>query len=189
MVFWIAILVGCITLYLATRMGFFDTLVLSFNILTSIYVGIYSACTLIDTVPATANFVCGVAITVSAISLICFLSLSGLSYVLLTGQFKVSFPKAFDVLLAGLLGCCTGVLLVSYLVFILSILPPLKTVPCLDKANTKANIALLCLYCDQVQGLVAPRDNVQRTQNVLAQIKQHSQENVPSSNVEIDPNQ
>ena len=136
MVFWIAVLAGCITLYLATRIGFFDTLVLSFNVLTSIYVGIYSTCALIDAVPAAANFVCGTAITVSAISLICFLFLHGLSYVLLTGQFKVSFPKLFDVLLSGALGFCTGILLVSYIVFILSILPPMKTVSCLNPRNT-----------------------------------------------------
>ena len=189
MVFWIAVLVGCLTLYLATRIGFFDTLVLSFNILTSIYVGIYSASALIDSIPAAANFVCGTAITVSAISLICFLSLYGLSFVLLTGQFKVSFPKVFDVLLSGLLGFCTGILLISYAVFILSILPPLRTVSCLDKTNTKANVSLLCLYCDQVQQLVAARDNEQHTHDVLAQIVQHSQENASSSNADVDPNQ
>ena len=139
MVFWIAVLIGCLTLHLATRIGFFDTLVLSFNILTSIYVGIYSASALINSVPATANFVCGTAITVSAISLICFLFLYGLSYVLLTGQFKVSFPKVFDVLLSGLIGFCTGVLLISYAVFILSILPLTKSVSYLDTTNTKPN--------------------------------------------------
>ena len=189
MVFWIAVLVGCISLYLATRIGFFDTLVLSLNILTSIYVGIYSTSALIDSVPAAANFVCGTAITVSAISLICFLFLYGLSYVLLTGQFKVSFPRVFDVLLSGVLGFATGILLISYVVFILSILPPLKTLSSLDPTNTKANVSLLCLYCDQVQHLVAARDNEQQTRDILAQITQHSQENVPSSSAGVDPNQ
>jgi len=189
MVFWIAVLVGCISLYLATRIGFFDTLVLSFNVLTSVFVGIYSTCALIDAVPAAANFVCGTAITVSAISLVCFLSLSGLSYVLLTGQFKVAFPKLFDVLLSGCLGFGAGILLSSYVVFILSILPPLKTLSLLDQANTKANVSLLCLYCDQVQRLVATGDSQQQTQHLLAQITQHAVENLPPANVDIDPNQ
>ena len=43
MVFWIAVLIGLLLLYLATRIGFFETVVLAFNILTSVYVGIYSA--------------------------------------------------------------------------------------------------------------------------------------------------
>jgi hypothetical protein len=189
MVFWIAILVGCMTLYLATRIGFFDTLVLSFNVLTSIYVGIYSAPAFINLVPSAANFACGTATTVSAISLICFLCLYGLSYVLLTGQFKVAFPKVFDVLLSGVIGFCTGFLLISYTVFILSILPPLRTMSWLDTTNTKVNVSLVCLYCDQIQHLVAARDAEQQTQDVLTQIIQKSQENVPSSVTDVDPNQ
>ncbi len=189
MVFWIAILVGCAALYLATRIGFFDTLVLSFNMLISIYVGIYSARTFIDLVPSAASFVYGTATTVGAISLIFFLFLCGLSHVLLTGQFKVAFPKVFDVLLSGFVGFCTGILLISYTVFILSIMPLAKTMPFLDPTNTKANVSLLCLFCDQVQNLVAARDVDQHTQDMLTQIIRSSQEDTSSSVTDIDPNQ
>ena len=191
MVFWIAVLIGLLLLYLATRIGFFETVVLAFNILTSVYVGIYSAPTLIDLVPSAANFSYGTATTVAAISLICFVFLYGLSFVLLTGQFKVTFPKVFDVLLSGSIGFGVGLLLVSYVVFVLSIMPFAKTIRLLDKTNTKANMSLLCVCCDQVQRLVGTSDAQQQTQELIAQITQRAQAySRPSPSAEdTDPNQ
>jgi len=189
MVFWIAVLVGFMTLYLATRIGFFDTLVLSFNILISIYVGVYSAPTLIEFIPSAANFAYGTATTVGATSLICFLCLYGVSYVLLTGQFKVAFPKVFDLLLAGLLGLGAGILLASFMIFILSIMPFAKHAPFLDTTHTKANVSLVRVCCDQVQQLVSPRDIEQRTPDILGQIIEHAQAHVPPATTDVDPNQ
>lgn len=189
MIFWIAVLVGFLALYLATRIGFFDTLVLSFNSLISIYVGIYSAPTLMDFIPSAASFSYGTATTVGATALICFLCLQGISYVLLTGQFKVAFPKVFDLLLSGLLGFGTGILLASFTVFLLTIMPFAERTGILAAPHTKANVALLRVYCNQVQQFVAARDIETRTPDLLSQITAHAQAYVPPATPAPDPNQ
>ena len=189
MIFWIAVLIGLLLLYLATRIGFFETAVLSFNLLTSIYVGIYATPSLIDLVPSAANFAYGAATTVAAISLICFVFLYVLSYILLTGQFKVAFPKLFDVLLSGSIGFGTGMLLVSYAVFVASIMPFAQSIRLLDKTNIKANISLLSVCCDQVQGLVGTSGVPEQTEELLAQIRQRAQAYSSPAIEDTDPNQ
>lgn len=189
MLFWIAVLMGLLTLLLATRIGFFETVALSFNLLTSVFVGIYAAPSLIELLPSAANFAYGTATTVAALSLICFLFLYGVSYVLLTGQFKVAFPKVFDVLLSGSIGFGAGLLLGSYIIVILSTMPLAKATRLLDTSNTKANVSFLCLCCDQVQRLVAAPGVQTETQDLLTQIKEHAQAYTPAPVEHADPNQ
>jgi hypothetical protein len=189
MIFWLAVCFGLLSLYLATRIGFFETVVLSFNLLVSVFVGVYATPTLIDLVPSAADFAYGTATTVAALSLISFVCLYGASYVLLTGQFKVTFPKVFDVLISGSIGFGLGVLLVSYLVFVLSIMPFAQGTRLLDETSIEANMSLLCLCCDQVQHVVAAPDTQLQTRDLLGQITERAQAYSPPSVQEADPNQ
>ena len=53
----------------------------------------------------------------------CFALLQGLSFVFLTGQFHIPFPRVFDIVLSGVLGFAAGFLIVSFVAVVLTTTP------------------------------------------------------------------
>jgi hypothetical protein len=87
----------------------------------------------------------------------CFAILYGLSYVFLTGQFSVSFPEVFDILLAGALGFLTGFLVLSFVALVVTATPladnDLAKGIGLDPESERANIACIAWCCDLVHSV------------------------------------
>ncbi|MCU0913910.1 MAG: CvpA family protein [Planctomycetes bacterium] len=124
MVFWLAILAGTLFVWLAVRAGFYDTWVLFFNIAVSIYVSIFVTPLLAEAVPPPGGAAAyHVALCMIVLAGACFALLEGLSYVFLTGQFHIPFPRVFDVVLAGLLGFVAGFLVLSFAALIVTTTP------------------------------------------------------------------
>ncbi len=124
MIFWIAILAGVLFVWLAIRMGFYETWALFFNTVVSIYVSVFLAPMLIEFVPAPSGAASyHVALCLIVLAGGVFALLQGLSYVFLTGQFHIPFPRVFDIVLSGVLGFATGFLLLSFLALVLTTTP------------------------------------------------------------------
>lgn len=124
MVFWIAILIGVLFAWLGVRLGFYETWILCFNVIVSIYVAIFLAPFVVDFAPGTGQ----AAAYCTALSLIvlaggCFAILQGMSYVFLTGQFNIPFPRLFDILFSGLLGFAAGFLILSFVALVVTTTP------------------------------------------------------------------
>ena len=102
MIFWIAILAGVLFVWLAIRMGFYETWALFFNTVVSIYVSVFLTPMLIEFVPAPSGAASyHVALCLIVLAGGVFALLQGLSYVFLTGQFHIPFPRVFDIVLSG----------------------------------------------------------------------------------------
>src|SRR5512146_104116 len=104
MVFWIAILAGALFVWLAVRLGFYETWILFFNVLVSLYVSIFLTPLLVEVAPApgeAASYNAALCLLVLAGG--CFAVLQGLSYVFLTGQFHIPFPRVFDIVVSRLI--------------------------------------------------------------------------------------
>jgi len=124
MMFWIAILAGALFVWLAVRLGFYETWVLLFNIVVLIYVSVFLSPILIELVPApggAASYHVALCLTVLAGG--CFALLQGLSFIFLTGQYHIPFPRVFDILLSGVLGFAAGVLTLSFVALVLTMTP------------------------------------------------------------------
>ena len=123
MVFWIAILTGALFIWLAVRMGFYETWALLFNIIVAIYVSIFltPAVTRLVPMPGGASWCTALSMLVLAGG--CFAVLHGLSWVFLTGQFSIRFPSVFDVVFSGILGFVAGFLVLSFAALALSTTP------------------------------------------------------------------
>jgi hypothetical protein len=124
MVFWIAILVGVLFVWLAIRMGFYETWVLFFNAVISIYLSVFLTPILIEWVPAPgAAPSYHVALCMILLAGGSFAVLHGLSFIFLTSQYHIPFPRVFDSLLSGMLGFATGFLVFSFLGLVLTTTP------------------------------------------------------------------
>ena len=124
MMFWIAILAGALFIWLAVRMGFYETWVLFFNIVVSIYVSVFLTPILAEFAPApTGASSYHTALCMIVLAGGCFALLQGLSFVFLTGQYHIPFPRVFDVVFSGVLGFVTGFLTLSFVALVLTTTP------------------------------------------------------------------
>ena len=163
MVFWVSILAGGFFAWLAIRMGFYETWTMLFNIVISIYVAVFLTPVIVDVAPAAGDTAYGNALSLAVTATGIFLILHGISYVFLTGQFNVSFPKVFDLVFAGLLGFLAGCLVFSFAAFVITVTPisqnSLASKVGFNSRSQRSNIAYICWWCDLIDLAVSSADS------------------------------
>ncbi len=169
MVFWIGILVGGLFAWLAIRIGFYETWVMLFNIVISIYLAIHLQPLIADFVPTSARMLYSNALIVMATAIASFLTLHGITYVLFTSQFRISFPKVFDILGAGLLGFFAGFTVWSFASFLVCITPISQNTLVKEFGfnRQQANVSSLCWWCNLVNGVVSRPDDQLTTEKLI----------------------
>ena len=169
MVFWTGIVVGGFFIWLAVRMGFYETWALLFIVVISVY-----------------------ALTLTTIAVGTFLILHGISYTFLTGQFNVSFPKIFDNLGAGVLGFLAGFLIWSFAALLISATPIGQK--CFARAIgfgpeiQQTNGSYICWWCNLVSTAVSAKDNRQQAQETVSRLLEKAEEEIPDTPERDGPN-
>ncbi len=163
MVFWLGILTGGLFIWFAMKIGFYEMLAMLFNIVISIYVAIFLTPVILDIIPEAGEIPCSNALALAVLGAGTFFILYGITYIFLTGQFKVPFPKSFDILFAGVLGFLTGFLVLSFAAFVITITPIshnrfAKQVG-FNRTSQQANISYICFWCDLVNSIVSAPDS------------------------------
>ena len=163
MVFWIAILTGVLFVWLAVRMGFYEMWVLLFNIVVSLYVAIFLAPVVAEFAPGGDGLSSyGTALSMIVLAGGCFAILQGLSYVFLTGQFNIPFPRVFDIVFSGGLGFLAGFLVLSFVALVLTTTPLaehdiVRTLG-LSSESQRTNLSCIAWCCNRVHS-IASADN------------------------------
>ena len=168
MLFWIAISVGIVVSYMATRIGFYETLIYSFNLSVSVYLAVFLMPYVVTHVPAAIEIDAGLPLTLAGLAVGSFILLHGISYLLFTGQFTIAFPKAIDLPLSALIGFWAGLLIVSFLALALSITPSPWAETILGQGTLKTHTATLRWSCDRIHGFVRAGDPGVETGQILA---------------------
>lgn len=190
MVFWIAILAGVLFAWLAVRVGFYETWALLFNVIVSIYVSIYLTPLLAKLAPASPY---GVAFSMIVLAGGCFALLHGLSYVFLTGQFSVEFPRFFEILLGGALGFAGGFLILSFVALVVTVTPlarhRLVSSLGLNPQSQGANFSGLTWCCDRVHAVAGFGTDDSATREAIERLLEAAQQMAPATpSEEDDPN-
>ena len=159
MVFWLGILIGGLFVWLAIKIGFYEIWALLFNIVISIYVAIFLTPVILNITPGASEIPCCNAFALAILGSGTFLLLYGITYVFLTGQFKVAFPKLFDILFTGILGFLAGFLVLSFAALVITITPIsqnrfVRQVG-FNIESQQANISYICLWCDLVNSIAS----------------------------------
>ena len=152
MVFWTAVFIGLVTAYLGVRKGFFETLVLSVNLCLAVYLSVFLTPVIATIIPAATDLPGGVALTAGLLAIGGFLLLHTVSWLLFTAEFKVPFPKVFDVLISGGIGFLTGFLAASFIAMILTLVPQVQGL--LRDGEMTFNRTCVCNACDRIHALV-----------------------------------
>jgi hypothetical protein len=172
MVFWMAILFGGLFAWLAVRLGFYETWILLFNILISVYLGIFLASRVSALAPGTQETAAyGIGLSMIVIAGGCFAILQGLSYVFLTGQFKIPFPQVFDIVGAGALGFLAGFVLLSFLALVITTTPLAEREAIrfvgFNREAQKGTITCLAGCCDLIHSMASSSPPENATQAVV----------------------
>ncbi len=183
MVFWLGILCGGLFIWFAIKIGFFEMLAMLFNIVISVYVAIFLAPVILETVPEAGDIPCCNAFTMTVLAVGTFFILYGITYVFLTGQFKVSFPKLFDILLTGVLGFLAGFLVLSFAALVITITPLsqnrfVKQVG-FNRNSQQANISYICWWCDLVNAIVSSPDTKITSKEAVEHLLSDTQPTTP----------
>jgi hypothetical protein len=192
MVFWASILAGGLFIWLAVRIGFFEMWTMLFNIVISVYVAIFLTPVIMNVAPAAGDTSYGHALTLAAVATGTFLLLFGISYVFLTGQFSVAFPKVFDILFAGILGFLAGSLVFSFAALIVTVTPlsqnRLMSKIGFNAQSQRANIAYISRCCDLIHLAVSSADSETTAEQTINALLSSVHSKTPNeSNRKLDP--
>ena len=177
------ILAGGILTWYAIKIGFYETWATLFNIVIAIYVALFLAKPIEDFLPQDAiDIPCSQALILIVIAAGTFLILYGITYISFTSQFKVTFPKIFDILFAGLLGFCGGFLLLSFAALIIS-LTPIGTYTGINDDSVQYNMSSSYWLFDGIHTIVSSPDNKTTTEKVIEELLSESQPKNPDKSV------
>jgi uncharacterized membrane protein required for colicin V production len=180
MFFWIAVLLGALLAAFAVRIGFYEMMAVFFNLLVAVYLSLFLTPALVSVIPAATDIPCGGILMAIALAIATFLILHGLCFALLTGQFKITFPKILDWVLAGGLGFLAGFLIVAFITTLVAITPWMKTMPLISDNDLKVHQSYVCWWCDRVHGLVGSTTSVHPTEDTLAELRRTESKPSPS---------
>lgn len=174
MLFWTGALAGIIFAYFAIKIGFYETLVLLFNIIISVYLAVYLRPILVN-VPAIGDAPCCDALSMFGTAIATFLVLQGISYTFLTGQFNITFPRVFDTLGAACLGFLAGFLIWSFISLVICITPVsqdpiMKRIGFGSRQFEQSNAPYLYWWCDLVDVVVSEQKTKHPTEQAVSQL-------------------
>jgi hypothetical protein len=177
------ILAGGFCIWLAVKIGFYETWATLFNVLIAIYAALFMAQPIKVFLPEDAVSIpyCQ-ALTLTVIAAGAFLILHGLTYVLFTSQFKVTFPKIFDIIFAGLLGFLGGFLLLSFAALII-FLTPFGAYIGIEKDSVEYNMSSSYWLFDGIHSIVSSPDNKTTTEKVIGELLNESLQKKPDKSV------
>lgn len=180
MVFWAGILVGGLFIWFAVKIGFYEMWATLFNIVISIYIAIFLRPVIFDVVPEAKNMPCCNALALLVLATGTYLILYGITYIFFTGQFKVSFPKIFDILFAGVLGFLAGFLVLSFIALLITTTPISQNRFVrqlgLNRNSQQANITYICWWCDLVNSIVSSPDTKITSEQAIEQLLNSTQQ-------------
>lgn len=176
------ILAGGFCVWLAVKIGFYETWAMLLNIVIAIYVALFLAGPIVNFLPQDAvNNPYRLALSLIILAAGTFLILHGITYILFTSRFKVTFPKIFDILFAGLLGFFGGFLLLSFVALII-FLTPFGARAGMDDASVQYNISSAYWLFDGIHSVVSGPDNELTTGKVIEQLLNKSQTDAQNKN-------
>jgi hypothetical protein len=177
MVLWLTIFISGLFILLALKKGFYEIIILFFNILIPVYIAIFLTPTVLEFIPAAVFTKYNIILAMIVIAASAFTILYGINFVFLTSRFKVTFHKVFDLLFTGLIGFMTGFLVSSFIAFLICVTPFSQTDFVkrfgFGREAQKYNISYMCKLCDLVNFAVASKENkitsLQAVEKLLAQ--------------------
>jgi len=181
--FWIGILFGALFVYIGVKVGFYETWVLLFNLVISIYLAVFLRPVIEQFLPIAGDTRYGDALIMLAVAIGVFVLLYGISYVFFSSQFNVPVPRIFDLVGSGFLGFWAGLLIWSFAIVLISVMPIsqnsfLQSVG-FTKQFQQTNVSYMSWWVNKVNNLVSYKSNYLSTEELVDQMYQKAEQRKP----------
>lgn len=183
--FWISTIIGVLFAWLVLKKGFFEGWVMLFNTAVSIYLAVFGHPVLAEKIPMAVADPYSTALTILVTAAACFAVLYALEHIFFVSRFRVLMPKLFDKVGSAVFGFLTGMLIFSFLVFLVFITPlsAHKFTGRLGLQNElkQGNISYMCFWCNLVNTVAARPEHKmtcrQAVDKLLRQTQKLTQQN------------
>jgi len=180
MAFWAGILVGAAFVWLAIRIGFYETWVMLFNIIISVYLAVFLRPMVAQLVPIADKTEYGSGLIMITLGIASFLILYTITCTFVTGQFTVPFPKILNTIGTGFLGFLAGLLVWSFATLLVFVTPLsenvfLKEVG-FDTQLKQTNISYLCWWSNLVNKAVFSGANQRTYEQLIEEMEPATEE-------------
>jgi len=179
------------------KMGFYETWVLLFNLIVSIYLAIFGG-TMLGNSGLLSGIPFGKVIAVAIVGIGVFLVLQLISFIFFTSQFNVTVPRIFDIIGAGFLGFWSGWLIWSFILLLLLATPILENNITAkmgaDESTRQACTSYISWWCGIIHGIAGSSENNQKPEDAILSLLNKSKSdstrksadaNKPSEKIEV----
>jgi len=195
LIFWIGILIGCVFGWYAVKLGFFESWVLLFNIVVSVYLAIFLGPIIIELVPSAGDMPYAEILAIFATALVVLLILYLISISFIISDLQVTFPKLIDTLFSAVLGFLAGFLVWSFfaLMIFMSPLSQNKIIKGLgfNAKGRQTVVSNVAWWCNRVHNFAAEASSNESPKQLVSSLLKAeegtemipSDSNTPDSNV------
>ncbi len=196
MAFWLSILIAAVFAWFAIKMGLYETWTMLFNIVIAVYLAVFLG-PIVATIPGIPDTLYSSIISIFATAVAVFLILHSISYLFITGQLSIPFPKILDVLGSSLLRFLAGFLVWSF-VSLLVFMTPVSQNKIVKEFGfgdqfSQTNIPYIAWWCDRVNKIVASEENQRPTEQTINKLikdtkKKRTRRRIIRKPKPVDPN-
>ena len=153
MLFWLAVIIGIVTAFIAVRKGFYPIWAIFFNVLIAIHISVLLTPSLVGWVSDITEQGYHQASCVGGIAIVVFAILQTIATLFFIKEDSdIGLPDIIEKIGTPLLGFLTGYLVTSFIIFVICIMPFSKA-PCAQKILGKEKptaVASITISCDFV---------------------------------------
>jgi len=176
MAMWIGLVFGLAFAFLAIKIGFFEVWALLFNIVVSIYLAVFLGPTVARLV-GLADTPYSTALGVFATGAGAFVILQGTTFILITGQYSITFVKLVDTVVAGVVGFLAGLLVWSFVAVLIAATPfaQQEYVQKLGLGRPRASVSYVAFWGNIVNAIAGSQEGYDTRKAIKALIESAQQ--------------
>ena len=189
--FWIGILIALVTTGMSAKKGLYDTWTLLFNVIIAVYLSFTLGPVIQDLMGIEGKS--GEVFVMFGTAVISLTILYGISYVIFLSQFNVTFPKIIDLAGGGILGFLTGLLIWSFIAFLICV-SPLGQSKMLGKIgfnsnSLQSNASYMKWWTEVIHGIVSTEHKEQRVHQKINDLIEDTKKNIKTVRKAVEPNE
>jgi len=189
MIFWTGIALALFLAAIMVKKGLYETWTLFFNIVIAVYLGLTLGPVLknllgIDQAGVEVLVLLGTAV-VSLTVLYLF------SYIIFLSQFHVTFPKLVDSAGGGLFGFLTGLLIYSFIVFLICVSPlnPYFNKIGFNSASIQSNTNYMIWWTGLINGIVSADQKQDSLDQTVSALIENADKSYQAGKATVEPNE
>jgi hypothetical protein len=191
MIFWIGIVLALASAVLTAKKGLFETWTLFFNVVIAVYLGLTLGPVLKSLLGIERSG--GAVFVMLGTAVICLTVLYIFSYVIFLSQFHVTFPKVLDVIGGSLLGFLTGLLIWSFLAFLICV-SPLSQYKVVNKigfnsTSIRSNAGYMTWWTGIIHGIVSADRKEESIDQTVALLVENADKATRAARTVVEPNE